>query len=151
MPNPSSSGFGQQQLMLLVLGIIIVGLAVVVGIQARDSSAKKANADYLLIEAVEIASSAQRWKMKPGQFGGGYHQVGFDGVALEVLGYDPCVHHIYQTTVGEYQLVVNEAGIATVIGCSAQYGNRVEVVITGPDGSNDLTISSIEVEHCSFF
>ena len=34
---------GQQQLLLLVLGIVIVGLAVVVGIQAFGENQKKAN------------------------------------------------------------------------------------------------------------
>ena len=50
---------GQQQLLLLVLGIVIVGLAVVVGIQAFSENQKKSNADALVNDAIRIASYAQ--------------------------------------------------------------------------------------------
>ena len=49
---------GQQQLLLLVLGIVIVGLAVVVGIQAFSENQKKSNADALVNDAIRIASDA---------------------------------------------------------------------------------------------
>ena len=62
---------GQQQLLLLVLGIVIVGLAVVVGIQAFGENQKKANSDALVNDGVRIASDAQAWKLKPAAFGGG--------------------------------------------------------------------------------
>ena len=55
---------GQQQLLLLVLGIVIVGLAVVVGIQAFSENQKKANSDALVNDAIRIASDAQAWKLK---------------------------------------------------------------------------------------
>ena len=61
---------GQQQLLLLVLGIVIVGLAVVVGIQAFAENQKKANADALVMTSMRIASDAQAWLRKPAAFGG---------------------------------------------------------------------------------
>ena len=61
---------GQQQLLLLVLGIVSVGLAVVVGINAFGENDKKANADAMVTDALRIASDAQAWDLKPGQFGG---------------------------------------------------------------------------------
>ena len=62
---------GQQQLLLLVLGIVIVGLAVVVGIQAFDSGAQQAEADALTMDAMGIVNAAKAWKEKPAAFGGG--------------------------------------------------------------------------------
>ena len=62
---------GQQQLLLLVLGIVIVGLAVVVGIQAFSENQKQSNADMMVNDAIRIASDAQAWKLKPSAFGGG--------------------------------------------------------------------------------
>src|SRR6056297_3138890 len=79
---------GQQQLLLLVLGIVIVGLAVVVGIQAFGENQKKANADALVNDAVRIASDAQAWKLKPAAFGGGAAADGMVGFTLEQVGYD---------------------------------------------------------------
>ncbi len=73
---------GQQQLLLLVLGIVIVGLAVVVGIQAFGENQKKANSDALVNDAVRIASDAQAWKLKPAAFGGGADATGMTGFTL---------------------------------------------------------------------
>src|SRR6056297_1265111 len=79
---------GQQQLLLLVLGIVIVGLAVVVGIQAFGENQKKANSDALVNDAVRIASDAQAWKLKPAAFGGGAAATGMTGFTLQQVGYD---------------------------------------------------------------
>ena len=76
---------GQQQLLLLVLGIVIVGLAVVVGIQAFGENQKKANSDALVNDGVRIASDAQAWVLKPKAFGGGAGK--FTGIDLTKLGY----------------------------------------------------------------
>lgn len=78
---------GQQQLLLLVLGIVIVGLAVVVGIQAFSENSKKANADALVNDAIRIVSDAQAWKLKPAAFGGGASKTGFTDVTFNHLGY----------------------------------------------------------------
>ena len=85
---------GQQQLLLLVLGIVIVGLAVVVGIQAFSENQKKANADALVMTGMRIASEAQAWLRKPAAFGGavsadGVRPINFSGLMLDLrmLGY----------------------------------------------------------------
>ena len=62
---------GQQQLLLLVLGIVIVGLAVVVGIQAFDSSQQQAEVDAITMDMFRILSDAKAWTEKPTAFGGG--------------------------------------------------------------------------------
>ena len=61
---------GQQQLILLVLGTIIVGVAIVVGIRAFTENSAKSNADALTQDAVRIANDAQAWYKKPVPFGG---------------------------------------------------------------------------------
>jgi len=61
---------GQQQLLLLVLGIVIVGLAVVVGIQAFDESAQQAESDGLTMDAMRILNAAKAIDAKPAEFGG---------------------------------------------------------------------------------
>ena len=85
---------GQQQLLLLVLGIVITGLAVVAGLQAFAVNQKKANIDALQLTSTRIASDAQTWLQKPSIFGGGTPLTGqtpqnFAGLLLdlEMLGY----------------------------------------------------------------
>ena len=77
---------GQQQLLLLVLGIVVVGLAVVVGIQAFGENNTKSNTDARTADAVRVASDAQAWRLKPTTYGGGGGS-SFSGITLEQLGY----------------------------------------------------------------
>ena len=79
---------GQQQLLLLVLGIVIVGLAVVVGIQAFSESQKKTNADAIVNDVMRIASDTQAWKLKPAAFGGGVSAVQWTGLTFDQMGYE---------------------------------------------------------------
>ena len=62
---------GQQQLLLLVLGVVIVGLAVVVGINAFSENQIRSNADAMVTEGLRMASDIQAYALKPDQFGGG--------------------------------------------------------------------------------
>lgn len=51
---------GQQQLLLLVLGVNIVGIAVAAGINMISSSALDANRDALSADFTHLASKAQQ-------------------------------------------------------------------------------------------
>src|SRR5690606_2317238 len=99
---------GQQQLLLLVLGIVIVGLAVVVGIQAFSENQKKANADALVNDAIRIASDAQAWMLKPTAFGGGNNSCAttcaWGGVAFAQLGYPTNEDGDYENINGIFEL-----------------------------------------------
>ena len=61
---------GQQQLILLVLATVIVGVAIVVGIRAFTENSGKSNADALMQDAVRMANDAQAAVKKPDPFGG---------------------------------------------------------------------------------
>ncbi|MCH7677569.1 hypothetical protein IH879_21845, partial [candidate division KSB1 bacterium] len=56
---------GQQQLLLLVLSAIIVGVSIVIGINMFTSSAVQANQDAVLQDCMMIAARAQEWYRKP--------------------------------------------------------------------------------------
>ena len=62
---------GQQQLLLIVLGVIIVGIAVVVGINVFTASSLQANSDAVIADLTTIASMAQQYYRKPTAMGGG--------------------------------------------------------------------------------
>jgi len=62
---------GQQQLLLLVLGIIMVGIAVAVGIGMFSSSAVDANRDAITSDLTNLAAKAQQFYKKPTTMGGG--------------------------------------------------------------------------------
>jgi len=62
---------GQQQLLLVILVTIIVGIATVVAINTFSSAADSANLDAVRQDVATIAASAQGYYMKPDMLGGG--------------------------------------------------------------------------------
>ena len=131
---------GQQQLLLLVLGIVIVGLAVVVGIQAFGENQKKANSDAITNDVIRIASDAQAWNLKPQAFGGGNGS--FTGVTLTKLGYTLGTNGAKTTAYGNlnggYSLTEDSATQITILGCSTAQKNSVQAVVKGT-GPSDIT------------
>ena len=124
---------GQQQLLLLVLGIVIVGLAVVVGIQAFGENQKKANSDALVNDAVRIASDAQAWKLKPAAFGGGAAEDGMENFTLEQVGYDIAggsSSTLYDNINGEFDYTATTTGLIITASSTAN-DNQVKVGVFG--------------------
>jgi hypothetical protein len=68
---------GQQQLLLIVLGVIIVGIAVVVGINLFNANAEEAAKDGVVSDCTNLGAMAQQHYKKPGSMGGGGNT--FDG------------------------------------------------------------------------
>ncbi len=62
---------GQQQLLLIILGVIIVGIAVAVGITMFQDNAISANKDAVINDLVQLAAKAQQHYRKPTSLGGG--------------------------------------------------------------------------------
>jgi hypothetical protein len=62
---------GQQQLLLIVLGVIIVGIAVIVGINLFNASAVSSNRDAVISDLNNLAVSAHEYFRKPSAMAGG--------------------------------------------------------------------------------
>jgi len=62
---------GQQQLLLIVLGIIIVGIAIAVGVNMFQSSAVDTNRQSMISDLANLAAKAQRFYRTPTELGGG--------------------------------------------------------------------------------
>lgn len=123
---------GQQQLLLLVLGIVIVGLAVVVGIQAFSENQKKANADALVNDAIRIASDAQAWKLKPTAFGGGADATKWNGLTFAQLGYEAASGGGYENLNGTFSLSGNDqTGPLVITAFNSGTSNTVKVGVYG--------------------
>jgi len=121
---------GQQQLLLITLSAIIVGVSVLVGIQMFSENAVQANQDAVLQDMMTIASRAQDWYRKPVQLGGGgrnWTLMPSDSTAFDVL-------QLPQTTAnGSYQITSAASGL-TITGVGTEDGDGdgtpVTVVIT---------------------
>lgn len=76
---------GQQQLLLVILVTIIVGIATVVAINTFGTAADQANIDAVNNDIATLASAAQGYYMRPDMLGGGgrtFNDITFEGLAF---------------------------------------------------------------------
>ncbi len=74
---------GQQQLLLIILGVIVVGIAVVVGITMFQDNAISANRDAVTNDLVNLGARAQQFYRRPTSLGGGSNS--FTGCTIDKL------------------------------------------------------------------
>ena len=127
---------GQQQLLLIVLGVIIVGIAVVVGINVFTASASQANRDGVIADLTNLASLSQQWYRKPTALGGGGNT--FTGWTVPGA-IDTTGNGIYTATVA--------AQTVTLVGTGTEKGNNgtsvVKVtMVVGPNSITSTTINN---------
>ena len=74
---------GQQQLLLIILGVIVVGIAVIVGITMFQDNAISANRDAVTNDLVGLGARAQQYFRRPTAVGGG--GISFAGLTMAKL------------------------------------------------------------------
>jgi hypothetical protein len=62
---------GQQQLLLIILGVIIVGVAIIFGISLFRQGSVDGKRDLLINEGMNVATNAREYYHKPLGYGGG--------------------------------------------------------------------------------
>jgi hypothetical protein len=100
---------GQQQLLLLVIGVVIAGLAVVAGFTAFHEASRKDEADSLVSHTLDVATSAYYWKSKNDPFAGGdqsYERLGTNGMEQLSMERDRMRGRFDITDVSEDTLVI---------------------------------------------
>jgi hypothetical protein len=103
---------GQQQLLLIVLGVIIVGIAIVVGINIATTSAQSSNRDGVISDLNTLANFAHQYYRKPTGMGGGNNS--FTGWTIP-----PAID-----TTGHGTFVATVAGqTVTLVGTGNEIGN----------------------------
>ena len=125
---------GQQQLLLIVLGVIIVGIAIAVGVTMFQSSAVDANRQAVISDLVNFAAKAQRYYRVPTELGGGSQN--FDNFVLSPLDTGNANGSYSCTTTqpsgasfvaGDITAISSSSGTIYIVGCGKENGN---------DGSN---------------
>jgi|SRR3990172_378247 len=62
---------GQQQLLLIILGVIIVGIAIAVGLSLFSAQSVQSNRDAIINDLNNLAAQAYQFKVRPSSMGGG--------------------------------------------------------------------------------
>lgn len=81
---------GQQQLLLIILGVIVVGIAVAVGITMFQDNAVSANRDAVVNDLVNLSARAQQYYRRPTSLGGGQNK--FVGLTGDLSGMQKLVN-----------------------------------------------------------
>jgi len=114
---------GQQQLLLIVLGVIIVGIAVVVGMNVFSANSVQANRDALVADMMTIGNMAFQFYKKPAMLGGGGNKfTGFE-IPKQLRG----------GSNGSKTKAVNANGEVVI----AVQANKVELTGTGKEKGDD--------------
>ncbi len=100
---------GQQQLLLIVLGVIVVGIAVVVGINLFNANAVSSNRDGVVSDLNNLGAMAQQYYKKPTSMGGGGNT--FTGWALPT--------ELDTTANGSYTATINAQSV-TIVGTGTE-------------------------------
>ncbi len=71
---------GQQQLLLIILGVIIVGIAIAVGLSLFSAQSVQANKDAIINDINNVAAYCYQYRIRPTSMGGG--QGSYVGIVL---------------------------------------------------------------------
>ncbi|MFA7418103.1 MAG: hypothetical protein WCZ90_00355 [Melioribacteraceae bacterium] len=118
---------GQQQLLLIVLGVVIVGIAVIVGINIFVVSSSQANRDTAIADLTNLASSAQQFYKRTTASGGGGNT--FTGWVIP-SNVDTTVNGTYAAVVAAQTVTLIATGIEK--GNNGTSGVKVTMVV-GPE------------------
>jgi Tfp pilus assembly protein PilE len=124
---------GQQQLLLVILVTIIVGIATVVAINTFSSASEQANLDAVRNDMTQIASAAHSYYMKPTMLGGGgnsFQSITFNDITFAA-----------DSVTGSGLIAANANGIYTLSGISGS-GSDDEFTISAAPSSLDGTIEA---------
>jgi type II secretory pathway pseudopilin PulG len=129
---------GQQQLLLVILVTVIVGIATVVAINTFGSAADSANVDAVRQDLVSMAAAAQSFYIKPAALGGGNQD--FTGITFNDLGAVSCDADAAGTTCtnenGEFTISSpGDADGVSFQGVPAQAGGTVSIDVEENDAT----------------
>ena len=116
---------GQQQLLLIVLAIIVVGIAIAVSIQLFRSNAIKAKRDVLIEETTNLGLMALQYYKKPAELGGGSHN--FSNWTIPAGLVQSVNGNFMQVQTEVHQVVITGTGSEVVTGVDSI---KVETTVT---------------------
>ncbi|MGA9363240.1 MAG: hypothetical protein WBW16_02615 [Bacteroidota bacterium] len=119
---------GQQQLLLIILGVIVVGIAVVVGITMFQDNAISANRDAVTNDLVNLGARAQQFYRRPHALGGG--QNSFTDMAMKDLVGSVTSGTTWTNPNGSYNLTGADADLATITGEGTEKVGGTPVKVT---------------------
>ena len=124
---------GQQQLLLIILGVIIVGIAIAVGLQLFQAGSIGANSDAVQNDLMNIAAHADQHRIRPAAMGGG---AGAFDVSNQGNEYQ-LPERLRLTGNGEYSVVNAGAESIELLGESVPYDDATWTLTYTPGAATE--------------
>ena len=122
---------GQQQLMLIIAGVIVVGIAIAIGIYLFSGTSISSNRDAIINDLMNMGQYAYRYKMRPEPLaGGGLLYTGFV-LPTKLAGNE---NADYSATVASMSITftaVSRFGFGTIVGVLDTTGQLGHYTYTG--------------------
>ncbi|MCS3616446.1 hypothetical protein [Salinibacter ruber] len=133
---------GQQQLLLLVLSTVIVGLATVAGIQAFSENQEQAAQDAITQRAVTVVQDLKGGMSKPAQLGGISSSTSKTD-ALKSLGYELTSSGTAKVGIPGVSGSDSNANcnLDTLAPDASSGSNTAKVTCIAPEAPNDVAVS----------
>ncbi|RPI05313.1 MAG: hypothetical protein EHM64_07045 [Ignavibacteriae bacterium] len=124
---------GQQQLLLIILGVIIVGIAIAVGLSLFTAQSIQSNKDAIINDINNIAASAYQFRIRPTSMGGagGATYAGFS-IPVKMSSNENAT----------YSAGTGTAANITIIGGNAVSTDNTVTAVVGSDGRVTMNSSS---------
>ena len=132
---------GQQQLLLIVVTTVIIGLAIMIGVDVFGSSMAKANEDSVRKDIIEVSSRLQQFYRTPSVLGGGDY--GFpSSLTFNNIGYygDEVNGVTFENANGSYTLSVDGSRV-TISGAGNEVGVFLTYTLTANSTLRKLTLA----------
>ena len=123
---------GQQQLLLIILGVIIVGIAIAVGVSQFGAHSTQANKDGVTSSVVNVAANAYQYKIRPTTMGGGGGAYTGYAIPSKMAKDDNGTYALGTVNAGNIQVkgtsTINTAWVAT---CTSDDSGKTSVTYAG--------------------
>ena len=118
---------GQQQLLLIILGVIIVGIAIAVGLSLFSAQSIQSNKDAMINDLNNIAAQAYQYKVRPSSMGGGQGSYASFTIPTKMATNENAVY------------VASNAGATSVTVTSTSNQNTSNTIVVVVDSDSRLT------------
>lgn len=115
---------GQQQLLLIILGVIIVGIAIAVGLSLFSAQSIQANKDAIINDLNNIAAHAYQFKIRPASMGGGQGSYSGYGIPSKMASNENASYSVSSAT----------ATAVTVLATSSANTTNTVTAVVDSDG-----------------
>ena len=123
---------GQQQFLLITLGVIIVGVATAAGLQLLAADHTESNKDGVTSSLVSIAADAYQYKLRPSTLGGGSGRYSGYGIPAKMKSDDNGAYAVSSVTAAKCVFTgTSSINAAWIAACTSDDSGKTAISYSG--------------------